>query len=103
MKSKRLEPLKTNPATPKFTGSGHNYRCSEGQKRCYLRYMSEGRKSKNKARTAQKQAKMRVKHTLKRELVLHGLARAVRRLESGITRWNDELPMILRLNAAAGS
>lgn len=97
MKGKRLVPLTENPskAVPRSHSGSHNYRCSEGKKRCYLRYMADGRRAANKRRNIAKDLARKAYYKEHLPATLRGTARAVRRLESGITRYSGESPAIL--------
>lgn len=67
------------PKTPVFKGNGHNYQCTEGKKRCYLRYLANGQRSLNKKRKIACAAARTAADAIKCYRTPRGWTRALRR------------------------
>lgn len=70
---------------PQFGGNmrsnltSHQYKCSEGRKAAYLRYLSEGRRAKNKARNIARAAQKAAADAVKIMRTPRGTWRMIRR------------------------
>lgn len=67
------------------SGRGHSYKCREGQKNCYLRYLANNQHGKNKARRIAKDKARKAADKTKVLRVFRGFARAARRWQDNTT------------------